>query len=196
MSSEFDKARQEIERIKEQTKIDRSAREAEAKAEVERQNLLRICEEQNKRSVGGVVSGLLSQANREIFGGKGTVIGWHRVKTGRHFHSEMYEVSDFSVGYRDVGHNSVQFESRLIVPNFGDIVVLLPVKEWKEGYAWKRVDNPDLQIGVTPENNSVVCGGPSVIGFKLSPEEFSKEVGSSIATSVVNLHKLVLTKKI
>jgi hypothetical protein len=139
--SEFEKAKQQISELKRQAEERRTAEEAKKRqgAELEeRKRQERSLEERNLQTNLQTIKDdtleLLEQINTNLLGDNGTVSGWE--ENVREYEKTSYETfygggCDYAEWVYTERFRITTLESRLQVPQIGDIVVSLPVKKQK-----------------------------------------------------------------
>ncbi len=130
----FERERQEIERLKrgaEQRNIERE----EEKRRTETQIALRKrTYEVNLAIILKSAPDLLRRANEELFSGKGSISEWTEIVTPVHEHSGSDWIPIRDGGYTNdwsYKHLVRQLETRFQIPDLGAVVVFIPLQEYR-----------------------------------------------------------------
>jgi len=154
--SKYERARQEIaERRAAAEEQKRKQREEELAKRLatgqERLNHERLQKERlNKfREAQPKITEILHRANKEILQGKGKIEDWQKTTSGIHWHKcrifedRLWEDSSYN-------HESVQIETRLIIPDKGIVGLALPICS-KVGIL-EETEDPELLVLVSNKN--------------------------------------------
>src|SRR5258708_24214906 len=210
MSSEFDKARQEIERIKREAEQKRVAKEtAEAQKEVEKI----LAEEKRKEREMVHAANLefvikntpsyLQKVNKELFANKGRIEGWKEV-------TDTYVVKHQGPGGWDDGtwvegsvdyvtYSQNRFKIEIILPDNKAVTIFIPLQTGKHRIYTKNTGffgNKRTEKTViywqepTREEDKQVFISPQILNLQNPDlESLSSELTSSIIKSAIDLHK-------
>ena len=203
MSSEFDKAKQEIAEIKRKTQekaLSRINEEMSLKAAKLENDKIHV---RNLALVMNGATNLLQQAGNELLLENTRIINWQEAS------SKMYESVDYPDGDSGVHEEDIiQLETRLQILGLGDVVISIPIKrksqEVVRSFFGKKTNEhlipiPDEErncyVGYTLTNNdSFANGNRHMIKFGAIPlsipdSDILQVISSSILVTIVDLYK-------